>query len=165
MDRFPLHYDGAPQRRIFIPEWYITMVKPRPEMPKNYVRFHVPADMTKYDVKEYLDKIYNVSVMSVHLSVVGYIRYRYQTPWKTDKYMWKFMEPWKIAHIYLGKNETFEFPDVLTKPADDLDDDDLSDASTQTKVEQYEQYSKYTASQKNEPEGLKNKVFFENKWL
>merc|ERR1739838_683605 len=28
---FPLSYEGAPQRRLYMPEWYVTLVKPKPE--------------------------------------------------------------------------------------------------------------------------------------
>ncbi|XP_078481414.1 large ribosomal subunit protein uL23m-like [Ciona intestinalis] len=162
--KFPLHYTGAPQRRIFIPEWYVTLVKPRKEMPKNYVRFHVPADMTKYDMKEYLDKVYKIPVMSISLSIVNYIRYRQPTPWRKDQYMWKFLEPWKIAHVYLGNNETFEFPEILTKIKDE-DDEEMEGMDSKTMVEQQEAYSKFAEKQQTTGTSIKDKTYFENKWL
>ena len=59
--------------------------------------------MTKYDVKEYLDKIYGVKIFNVKLSVVNYVRHRAPQHWKigTKHYEWKFIDPWKIAHVYL----------------------------------------------------------------
>ena len=58
--------------------------------------------MTKYDMKEYLDKIYNIKVLNVKLSVVNYVRYRAPMPWKNKgQTEWKFIEPWKIAHVFL----------------------------------------------------------------
>jgi len=61
--------------------------------------------MTKYDVKEYLDKIYNLKILNVNLGIVNYIRYRSPLPWKTNGLTeWKFIEPWKIAHVFLVSN-------------------------------------------------------------
>ena len=46
--RFPVNYEGAPQRRLYMPEWYVTMVKPdEKNLPKNYVKFHIPAELVK----------------------------------------------------------------------------------------------------------------------
>jgi len=43
---FPLSYEGAPQRRLYMPEWYVTLVKPKPEekRAKNYVQFQIPGE-------------------------------------------------------------------------------------------------------------------------
>merc|ERR1719354_389872 len=83
---FPVNYEGAPQRRLYMPEWYVTMVKPdEKNLPKNYVKFHIPADMTKYDLKEYLDKVYGVKVMNIKLTTVGYQKYEYPDFLKSAK--------------------------------------------------------------------------------
>ncbi|CAK8683383.1 unnamed protein product [Clavelina lepadiformis] len=162
--KFPLHYEGAPQRRLFIPEWYITLAKPKEKMPKNYVRFHVPADMTKYDMKEYLDKIYNTKVLNVRLSPVNYVRYKEPLPWRIKKmsedaptpYQWKFIEPWKIAHIFLADEQEFEFPNPLKNEDDEENEMKLTDMM--------EAQMKAMKPKKNGGDN-KSKMLLENSWF
>ncbi|XP_007561483.1 large ribosomal subunit protein uL23m isoform X2 [Poecilia formosa] len=59
---YPLYQLGNPQLRIFRPSWFLTLVRPGKEQPPDTVQFRIPMDMTKYDVKNYLEKIYNVPV-------------------------------------------------------------------------------------------------------
>uniref|UniRef100_A0A3B3CHV5 Large ribosomal subunit protein uL23m n=1 Tax=Oryzias melastigma TaxID=30732 RepID=A0A3B3CHV5_ORYME len=59
---FPIYQLGNPQLRIFRPNWFLTLVRPGKEQPPDTVQFRVPMEMTKYDVKNYLEKIYNVPV-------------------------------------------------------------------------------------------------------
>lgn len=131
--KFPLHYKGAPQRRLFFPDWYVKILPHEEDVPKNYVRLAVPADMTKYDVKEYMKKIYNVPIAKVDLKLNEYKHYREPS----GKH--GFEEPWKEAMIRLGNGEKFEYPDILK----DLDkqttfektDTDAMDISTKQKEE------------------------------
>lgn len=51
--------------------------------------------MTKYDFKEYLEKIYNIPVARVTVAPVTWVRY------KDGLGKWQFIEPWKIAHVEL----------------------------------------------------------------
>jgi len=151
--QFPLHYDGAPSRRLFFPEWYVTCVRPKEDMPKNYVRFHIPADMTKYDMKEYLKKVYDIPITSVRLGIVGYMKYKSPTPQKKGGYEWKFQDPYKIAHVYLGEGQTFEFPELI-------DPDNLTVVQ---KVEQFENDQK--ANNLNADAKAYSKQYFSNEWL
>jgi len=57
--------------------------------------------MTKYDVKEYLTKIYQVPVLGLRLDSIEYLKHRVGTPWKMNSYQWKFVEPFNIAHVFL----------------------------------------------------------------
>jgi len=153
---FPLHYEGAPQRRLYMPEWYVKMVKPDEPMPKNYVQFHIPNDMTKYDLKEYLDEIYNVKVLNIKLEVVGYQKYQWRQPWKPGGFEWKFMDPYHIAHCYLPRGEKFEFPDFMTS----------SDGEKKTsKLEEVEKAAKLM-KEMSKPANERNSItLFENEWL
>nr|CAB3263968.1 39S ribosomal protein L23, mitochondrial-like [Phallusia mammillata] len=164
--KFPLHYEGAPQRRLFFPEWYFTMVKPREEMPSNYVRFHIPADMTKYDVKEYLDKLYNVSVVSITLGIVNYQRFKAPNPWRKNSYTWKFVDPWKIAHVYLANGDTFKFPDVFQLSPEDAEEDDADSMNeeTHTLLEIEERMKKLFKKQQSQTSD-RDKIYFDNRWL
>ena len=50
---------GAPQRRVFLPNFWMKLVRPEPplKLPPNVVLFHVSPQMSHWDVKEYLQKV------------------------------------------------------------------------------------------------------------
>uniref|UniRef100_A0AAV2L4Z9 Large ribosomal subunit protein uL23m n=1 Tax=Knipowitschia caucasica TaxID=637954 RepID=A0AAV2L4Z9_KNICA len=73
--------------------------------------------MTKYDVKNYLEKIYNVPV--------GVVRTRIQfgSNKKRNHLNQRVKQPdYKVAYIQLAQGESFTFPDLFpdkeTKPAE-----------------------------------------------
>lgn len=43
----------------------MKLIKPRDPQPKNVVQFEVSMQMSKFDIKNYLEKIYNVPVENV----------------------------------------------------------------------------------------------------
>lgn len=43
----------------------MKLIKPRDPQPKNVVQFEVSMQMTKFDIKNYLEKIYKVPVENV----------------------------------------------------------------------------------------------------
>lgn len=47
----------------------MKLVKPQHNQPKNVVEFHVSMEMTKIDVKNYLEKIYNVYPVYVNTRI------------------------------------------------------------------------------------------------
>uniref|UniRef100_A0A3B5MZK6 Large ribosomal subunit protein uL23m n=1 Tax=Xiphophorus couchianus TaxID=32473 RepID=A0A3B5MZK6_9TELE len=91
---YPLYQLGNPQLRIFRPNWLLTLVRPGKEQPPDTVQFRIPMDMTKYDVKNYLEKIYNVPV--------GVIRTRIQ-----------FGENIHSLFYSQAQGQTFTFPDIF----------------------------------------------------
>jgi len=56
--------------RVFLPDFWMVMIKPKDPVPKNEVHFKVPARMTKWDVRNYLEKIYKVPVAGI----VSYVK-------------------------------------------------------------------------------------------
>ncbi|XP_063842033.1 large ribosomal subunit protein uL23m-like isoform X2 [Scylla paramamosain] len=62
---YPLYQFGNPQLRVFLPNFFMKLVKPRDPLPANVVQFHVSMQMTKIDIKNYLEKIYNIPVEHV----------------------------------------------------------------------------------------------------
>ncbi|KAF6727863.1 39S ribosomal protein L23, mitochondrial [Oryzias melastigma] len=99
---------GNPQLRIFRPNWFLTLVRPGKEQPPDTVQFRVPMEMTKYDVKNYLEKIYNVPV--------GVIRTRIQfgSNKKRNHLNQKVKKPdYKVAYVQLAQGQTFTFPDLF----------------------------------------------------
>uniref|UniRef100_V5I5T5 Large ribosomal subunit protein uL23m n=1 Tax=Ixodes ricinus TaxID=34613 RepID=V5I5T5_IXORI len=70
---YPQYVKGNPQLRIFLPNFWMKLVKHGKPQPPNTVKFVVPLQMTKYDVKNYLEKIYKVPVAS-HGRTNDYVR-------------------------------------------------------------------------------------------
>ena len=66
---YPLYQRGNPQLRVFLPNFFMKMVRPSDPQPSNVVSFHVSMQMTHHDVKQYLEKIYKVPVKHVRLEV------------------------------------------------------------------------------------------------
>ncbi|XP_072128376.1 large ribosomal subunit protein uL23m isoform X4 [Mobula birostris] len=66
---YPLYQYGNPQLRIFRTNFFMTLVRPGKEQPENTVQFRIPMEMTKPDVKNYLQGIYNVPVAAVRTRI------------------------------------------------------------------------------------------------
>ncbi|KAF4521460.1 hypothetical protein B566_EDAN001757 [Ephemera danica] len=78
--KYPLYQKGNPQLRVFLPNFFMKLVKDtyRVNQLPNMVTFHVSMEMTEYDVKNYLEKIYNVPVIEVRTEVCEFKK----QPWK-----------------------------------------------------------------------------------
>ncbi|KAK9952581.1 hypothetical protein ABG768_018411 [Culter alburnus] len=66
---YPLYQLGNPQLRIFRPTFNLTLVRPGKEQPPDTVQFRIPMEMTKFDVRNYLEKIYSVPVAAVRTRI------------------------------------------------------------------------------------------------
>ena len=67
---YPLYRRGNPQLRIYLPNFWMKLLNPEKQFvraPPNRVTFEVSPEMTKLDVKNYLEKIYKVNT---HFSVL-----------------------------------------------------------------------------------------------
>jgi len=67
--RYPIYQRGNPQLRIFLPNFWMKLVRPEEKQPKNVVQFKVPTGMTNYDIENYLTKIYKIKVIKVESSI------------------------------------------------------------------------------------------------
>ncbi|XP_076861805.1 large ribosomal subunit protein uL23m isoform X2 [Brachyhypopomus gauderio] len=64
--------------------------------------------MTKYDVRNYLEKIYNVPVAAVRT------RIQYGSNKKRNHLNQRVKRPdYKVAYVQLSKQQTFQFPDIF----------------------------------------------------
>ena len=64
--RYPIYVRGNPQLRIFLPNFWMRLVKPEHRnSPPNVVHFEVSSQMTRLDVKNYLTQIYKIPAMDV----------------------------------------------------------------------------------------------------
>ncbi|PSN45602.1 putative 39S ribosomal protein L23 [Blattella germanica] len=88
----------------------MKLVRPQHKQLPNVVQFIVSTEMTQQDVKNYLEKIYNVPVIQVKTtniqgrtkqdSVQGYVT-------KEDDF--------KMAYVTLPKDQHFEFPEMFAE--------------------------------------------------
>ncbi|CAL7938853.1 unnamed protein product [Xylocopa violacea] len=102
---YPLYQPGNPQLRIFLPNFWMKLVKPETNQPKNIVQFHCSMEMTKHDIKNYLEKIYNVYPIQVRTRIaLGKTNLRKPFLGKEDDM--------KIAYVVLPRTEQFTFPDL-----------------------------------------------------
>ncbi|KAF3689020.1 39S ribosomal protein L23, mitochondrial [Channa argus] len=105
---YPLYQLGNPQLRIFRPNWFLTLVRPGKEQPPDTVQFRIPMEMTKYDVKNYLEKIYNVPVGAVRT------RIQFGSNKKRNHLNQKVKQPdYKVAYVQLVFCQGLFFPTDL----------------------------------------------------
>ncbi|CAD7081373.1 unnamed protein product [Hermetia illucens] len=107
---YPIYQRGNPQLRVFLPNFWLKLIRPAHDQPPNIVQFHCSMEMTRHDVKNYLEKIYNVPVVNVRTRIaLGKTR---REPLKG--FVLK-EDDMKLAYVTLPKEEKFEFPDIFEK--------------------------------------------------
>ncbi|XP_075996839.1 large ribosomal subunit protein uL23m [Genypterus blacodes] len=105
---FSVYQLGNPQLRIFRPNWFLTLVRPGKEQPPDTVQFRIPMEMTRCDVRNYLQKIYNVPVGAIRT------RIQFGSNKKRNHLNQKVKQPdFKVAYVQLGQGQTFTFPDIF----------------------------------------------------
>lgn len=105
---FPLYQFGNPQLRIFRPTFNMTLVRPGKEQPPDTVQFRIPLEMTKFDVRNYMEKIYSVPVAAVRT------RIQFGTNKKKNHLNQRVKRPdYKVAYVQLAQQQTFQFPDIF----------------------------------------------------
>lgn len=95
----------------------MKLVKPAEQQPANVVQFVVSMQMTKFDVKNYLEKIYNVPVENV----VTHVKMGNVERNKLKGYLIK-EDDYKVAYVTLPKTEKFEFPDLFPEAKQEEED-------------------------------------------
>ncbi|KAH9423698.1 54S ribosomal protein L23, mitochondrial [Dermatophagoides pteronyssinus] len=105
---YPRYVRGNPQLRIFLPDFWMIIKKPEQPLPANKVMFKIPVQMTSFDVKNYLEKIYKIPVMHVKTRVVcGEIKKA-----KSAKPYLIKEDDYREAIVDLPKHVQFEYPDL-----------------------------------------------------
>ncbi|KAI2558094.1 mitochondrial ribosomal protein L23 [Homo sapiens] len=66
---YPLYRLGGPQLRVFRTNFFIQLVRPGVAQPEDTVQFRIPMEMTRVDLRNYLEGIYNVPVAAVRTRV------------------------------------------------------------------------------------------------
>lgn len=102
---YPIYQMGNPQLRVFLPNFWMKLVKPEEPQPPNVVQFITPTGMTDYDIKNYLEKIYKVKVVRVVSDMEdGKIKEAYKGGYLVKE------EDFRRAYVYLPRDQKFEFP-------------------------------------------------------
>ena len=130
---YPIYQKGNPQLRVFLPNFWMKIVSPesiygtnKVNVPKNKVHFVVSSQMTRIDVKNYLEKIYKVPVSDVRtLNKMGKTRRNAFAEYivKDDDYKVAFvtLAPGTLQQYSIKSNfaftsgHTFEMPDLKIK--------------------------------------------------
>ena len=110
------------QARIFLPNWFVRVVRPNKALGDDIVEMHVPLDMGKKDIRNYLKNIYGINVAKVHTRIViG----QWETRQHNNDLIKKKSGDKKIAYVFLGEG-TFKFPkmfkDMETKKVEEEED-------------------------------------------
>uniref|UniRef100_A0A914MIZ3 Large ribosomal subunit protein uL23m n=1 Tax=Meloidogyne incognita TaxID=6306 RepID=A0A914MIZ3_MELIC len=112
--------DGRP--RVFLPDFWIKLLEPQKvgymRLPKNAAMFEVDLKMSRFDVREYLEKIYKFPVRDVRLrNVEGNITWDNPLDKQKRRALWKD-EDKKIAFVFFKKDFVAEFPNLFTGEED-----------------------------------------------
>eukprot|EP00042_Codosiga_hollandica_P028992 m.156677 g.156677 ORF g.156677 m.156677 type:complete len:120 (+) comp52934_c0_seq1:107-466(+) len=111
---------------VVLVNWPMALIRAATQ--PNVVKFRIDPRMNKLEVREYLDKIYNVKAQKIatlnqqgkekRTSVRGVTRRR---------------PDYKIAYVTLAEGETFEFPSLFQGLKTDLDTKKELDKKTAAK--------------------------------
>ena len=67
--RYPLYQRGNPQLRVFLPNFWVKILKPEKKLPSNVVKFGCSMEMTNHDIKNYLTKIYDIPIVRMRVFI------------------------------------------------------------------------------------------------
>lgn len=93
---YPIYQRGNPQLRVFLPNFWLKLVRHEDCQPDNVVLFKCSMQMTQYDVKNYLTKIYQIPVVDVRTRIA--VGETYMDP---HKHYVKKRDDNKLAYVTL----------------------------------------------------------------
>ncbi|VBB26827.1 unnamed protein product [Acanthocheilonema viteae] len=113
---YRLWQPGNPKIRVFLPDFWMKVVDPHPvRLPKHVVKFEVDKRMTRHDIREYLEKIYNLPVREVRTLVKsGQVTYDFPLDKEKRKALWKEDDK-KYAYVFMKKGFEFQLPNLFEK--------------------------------------------------
>ncbi|KAF6104856.1 mitochondrial ribosomal protein L23 [Phyllostomus discolor] len=117
VNKYPLYQLGGPQLRVFRTNFFIQLVRPGVAQPEDTVQFRIPMEMTRVDLRNYLERIYGVPVAAVRTRVQhgpGRKRDHRNVRVKTPDY--------KVAYVQLAHGQTFTFPDLFPEKTPGAED-------------------------------------------
>merc|ERR1712179_176230 len=138
---YPIYQRGNPQLRIFLPNFWMKIIKPRDNQPSNVVTFKISMQMSKLDVKNYLEKIYKVNTVDV----TTHIQMGKMKRAKVGSYIVKEDDE-KVAFVTLPKTEKFTFPVLFPEEKEEKEEQDIKQLATLKK-----EYDGIVKKHKNRP--------------
>ncbi|XP_064605918.1 large ribosomal subunit protein uL23m-like [Liolophura sinensis] len=138
--RYPLYQKGNPQLRIFLPQFWMKMVKPEKDFPPDRLSFIVHPQMTKLDIKNYLEKIYHVPVIYVKTE----LRPGEDIKHPGRGHVMAREDDYKMAYVFLAPGVEFTFPDIFggANTKSEKESDDLKKEREKEKAIQAKQWDK-----------------------
>ncbi|XP_032678187.1 39S ribosomal protein L23, mitochondrial [Odontomachus brunneus] len=121
---YPLYQKGNPQLRVFLPNFWMKLIAPERKQPPNVVQFYCSMEMTIYDIRNYLEKIYNVKVMHVKTRIA-------LGKTKEDNRQWNAIikeDDRKLAYVILPKDQKFEFPQLFKEDSSETEEKNINEA-------------------------------------
>ncbi|XP_053612122.1 large ribosomal subunit protein uL23m [Plodia interpunctella] len=138
---YPIYQRGNPQLRVFLPNFWMKLVRPRPKQQPNMVQFQCSMEMTKTDIKNYLEKIYKVPVIEVRTKILlGRFRRDYGKGYIVKD------DDEKHAFVTLPKSMQFEFPNIFENAKDEEEE------SMKSLDEAKKSYKNYIDRNKDRPD-------------
>ena len=111
LPRNPLWNPGNPKHRIFMPLYWLKMVQHRKPLPNDFVKFECHWQMTANDVRQYLEKLYNVKTLDVRIEIE---KGKYEKHPKFQRRLAPPMDDRKFVYVQL-KDTEFKFPEILAE--------------------------------------------------
>ncbi|XP_054828773.1 39S ribosomal protein L23, mitochondrial [Eublepharis macularius] len=119
---YPLYQLGNPQIRVFRTNYFLTLVRPGVPQMEDTVQFRIPMEMTRLELKDYLENIYNVPVATIRT------RIQYGSNRQRDHKNRRIKKPdYKVAYVQLGAGQTFQFPDLYPERPETIEPGSLED--------------------------------------
>ncbi|CAG9857870.1 unnamed protein product [Phyllotreta striolata] len=143
---YPIYQKGNPQLRVFLPNFWMKLVRPVIKQPPNVVQFSCSMEMTKHDIKNYLEKIYNVKCVDV--------RTRIHMPKTRLEPTFGYVikdDDVKYAYVTLPKGEEFQFPDLFELDQTKKDEEANQEKALKQSQESYDKFLEKNKERENMP--------------
>ncbi|XP_048341607.1 39S ribosomal protein L23, mitochondrial [Sphaerodactylus townsendi] len=119
---YPLYQFGNPQIRVFRSNYFLKLVRPGVPQPEDTVQFRIPLEMTRLELKDYMENIYKVPVAAIRT------RIQHGSNNKRDYKNRRIKKPdYKVAYVQLGAGQTFQFPDLFPEKPKTIEPGSLDD--------------------------------------
>jgi len=131
---YPKYWKGDPQLRLCMPYFWMRILKPKVKTPPSVVNFEVHPQMTDYDVKNYLEKIYKVPVARVRTHLEpgkGYNQPEKDSPTNIPRQE----ADRRIALVQLAEGGTFTFPEFVPEGKSTQFDDTITQLKDMKKAQ------------------------------
>ncbi|XP_003214807.1 large ribosomal subunit protein uL23m [Anolis carolinensis] len=119
---YPIYQYGNPQLRVFRTDYFLTLVRPGIPQPEDTVQFRIPMEMTRVELKDYLESIYSIPVAAIRT------RIQHGSNKRRDHKNRPIKKPdYKVAYVQLAGGQTFQFPDLFPETEETIEPGSFED--------------------------------------